>query len=212
MSTAPVAQAAGASQNVDNEDPLIAVGRKRQLEKLELDERVAALERMKAVTEMIKADTEKAKVDCAAKKIELYSSLCSNHFSMDDRARLAFKSSIVRQNTISTVQPAPDHAKISGNAPNPVFAYSARFVSINSMIGFLGHKMDMKQIEKLAERFNQVYFRKYHEYPPQHELVMSDGVRTMCVYQPKDQDLLKQEIDKMMAEESAGSGKPIDQK
>lgn len=187
----PVAQMARASLAAEQK----TISRKREFEQLEYEERVAALERMRAETEKIKADAN-------AKKLELYASLCGPHPRIDDRARLLFKDVVM--NSITGVA-ATGQLKITDTTtPAPAGEPSVGFITISTVASEMGYKFDTRQLMKLGVNVKSAYNSKYGEDPPKHEQFVNGAVRRVNTYQAKDRELIKHEISAFVKSEGLG--------
>ena len=196
-SDAPVAQMARASLASEDEETQLRLARKRQYEQLEYEERVAALERMKAETEMIKANVEKTKTDSYVKQFELYSSLCAPDPLLDERARLMFKDVVM--NSIAGPA-ATGQLQVTDAGAVPAPASPAGFLTISSVASQIGYKFDSSQLKKLGSRIAQAYYRKYNEFPSKHEQFVDGAVRRVNSYQAKDRELMVLEMQRFAAD------------
>jgi hypothetical protein len=182
----PIAQMARAALDSDKKNTPSKVSRKREYEKLEYEERVAALELMRAETIKLKADTN-------AKNIELYASLCGPHPRIDDRARLLFKDVVMNMAT-GPVAGTPGQPQITPSGEIPVKEQSTGFLTISTVASYMGYTFDTNQLMKVGVAVKKAYKTKYGEEPPKHEQFVGGAVRRVNTYQEKDRELMEFEI------------------
>ena len=176
-SASPIAQLARASLDADNE---YQITYKRKLDQLELEERMAEVERKRAETKAMLTRTEEEVRAKHAATLEvhsrLYTSLCPNQI-MDERGRLLLKDCVLNacasQNLIT-------------NGPEP-----AKFVTVSTVASEMGYRFDTGTLIKIGRQVKEAYFKKYGEDPPKHEQIVGGAVRPVCSYQTKDRDLIE---------------------
>ena len=186
-SEAPIAQMARASlASEEQEDNLISVGKKRQLEQMDFEERAAVVERMRV-------ESREKQVELLAKSAELYVKFSSPQLNMDDRARLLFKDGLLNSVMAKSASPA---LAIEGGCPPG----TTGFLTISTVANELGFKFDSSQIKRLGVQIAQAYFLKYREPPSKHEQFVDGAVRRVNSYQAKDRDLMILEMQRFAAD------------
>ena len=175
----PIAQMARASLDADKEKDR-RLARKRDLEELEYEERVLALEMKRVEMDRIKSNCLIAERDSRASMVDKYASLCTNTH-IDERAKLMFKDALLNSVLIG-------HA-ITNGAGNQTVP-----ISISQVATKMGVQVDSKAVMQIGRIASRFYKDNHGEAPTKHTQIVDGKAMDVNNYFEPDRELIESAI------------------
>ena len=175
----PLAQMARASlANEGNDNARLT--RKRDLEALEYEERVLALEMKKTEIDKIKSSCLIAERNSRASMVDKYTSLCTNTH-IDERAKLMFKDALL-------------NSVLVGRAITNGTGDEAVPISISQVALGIGIQTDNESVKQIGRIASKLYKDKHGEAPTKHTQIVDGKAMDVNNYFEPDRELIKSAI------------------
>jgi hypothetical protein len=173
-SDAPIAQMARAAIEPDVEQK-----RKRNIEDLEIEERRARIEKLRADTFKVNEEAQEKRRVRYAHTLENYTSLCPGE-EIDDRARMLFRDNYL--NMVLTEK----QMITNGDTALPI--------NISLVAGDMKCRLSTEQLKKAGKEAARLYFEKYNKAPGKHRQTVQGISMDVNSYMSTDRDLLEEAI------------------